>query len=59
MTQAERDVIDAARAAVCARDEGRVTVFDIVHEGDKLGALVRAVMRLERERSGGGYWRER
>jgi hypothetical protein len=57
MTQAERDVIDAARAAVHVDTTGRVIVGDMVRDSEKLGALVRAVMRLNSERVASAYWR--
>jgi hypothetical protein len=57
MTQAERDVIDAARAAVRVDTTGRVIVGDMVRDSEKLGALVRAVMRLNSERVASAYWR--
>jgi hypothetical protein len=57
MTQAERDVIEAARAAVVVKLGSRVVAGDIVSDPEKLAALVRAVMRLETERERAGYWR--
>jgi hypothetical protein len=57
MTQAERDVIEAARAAVHVDTTGRLIVGDIVRDSEKLAALVRAVMRLNSERLTSAYWR--
>lgn len=57
MTQAERDVIEAARAAVETKAAGRVMVADITGDGKKLGALVKAVVQLDRERATNSYWR--
>ncbi|HEY6056204.1 MAG TPA: hypothetical protein VIU86_19900 [Gaiellaceae bacterium] len=57
MTQAERDVIEAARAAVDVTPTGRVIVADITSNGERLGALVKAVVALNRERASTSYWR--
>lgn len=57
MTQAERDVIEAARAAVEVKATGRVMVADITGTAEKLSALVKAVVRLNRERDANSYWR--
>jgi hypothetical protein len=57
VTQAERDVIEAARAAVDVTPTGRFIVADITRDGEKLGALVKAVVALNRERAATSYWR--
>ncbi len=57
MTQAERDVIEAARAAVYTMTNERYVVADITADGEKRSALVKAVVALNRERVTLSYWR--
>lgn len=57
MTQAERDVLDAARDAVTIEQHGTITVADISKNHERVGALVRAVAKLKQ--AGADYWRER
>jgi hypothetical protein len=46
MTQDERDVIEAAKAAVTIEDGDRIVVADISKDPERIGALVRTVVRL-------------
>ena len=57
MTQAERDVLDAAIAAVVIEQRGRFEVADISTDAKRVGALVRAVRVLASERAKASYWR--
>ena len=57
MTQVERDVIEAARAAVVVQASGRVMLGDVTRDPEKLAALVRAVVYLNAERVASAYWR--
>jgi hypothetical protein len=57
MTQAERDVIEAARAAVVVQPSGNVMVGNVTSDTEKLRALVRAVVHLDAARAASEYWR--
>lgn len=55
VTHLEREVIDAAKAAVRIEAAGKVTTANLTSEAGAVERLVRAVYRLVTDT---GYWRE-
>ncbi len=56
MTQDERDVLDAALAAVDVETRGNLVIGDISKDAKSVGELVRAVMKLKSRKQ--DYWRQ-
>lgn len=57
MTDEEREVIEAAKAAVVVTHLARVDTADISSDPEKIGRLVSAVYRLTLKKRNVDYWR--
>lgn len=56
MKAQERELLDAARAAVNIERGGKLITADITKDPEKLKRLIRAAVALD---ANGGYWAER